>query len=651
MSSTKTPATTRTSTTMTIDQLKLSAFNVRTNEQDQNATDGMERSLLKYGLLLPLVVHPMKGSKTFGVLAGGRRYRSFQRLIERGDLPKTYEIDVIVRDLAEAELVELSLAENLIRRNLRDYEVYAAVARANRKGETPRQIADALGQELTWVTQCLRLGNLAPPIWDALEREAIGANQAKAFGATGAHVLQIAAWHKLKGRVNADGKLLSTPGEIHAAMKVGDQEAAKLLRFVGADAYRAANGRLEFDLFTEGGEERGRVVDEDMLRELVDQRLCTTRDALRTRVGRDIRFAAGPPLNQYNGTDYQLEIAPKSGTGDAIVLPEGDVIGVLTVTDAAEPEVKWWWESRKAKHGATRTAPAKPSHEKIDRAEGAALGLAPSYGARAEADALIRDETGLTIEGGGAIRALYRGILRAALINDARDGGEAGRDYLVWSQLRLAFGQDYRIRVGCRGIDTGHVDNDKGRELIRESEAGRAWDFAVRDIQTAAYITDADIPAAFVAFRACSAEHRNLAAAVVAGLSLEPSMNAGGYALGIHAQLAAEAGVDSDARVRRLWRPTDAFLRLLPRAQQQKLVEPFVENATFGTWTRLKADQLLPLILAVVTGTSQAVRRSMREAAASWVHPLLRFNAAAPPDEHADEDEDEKTLELSEAAE
>jgi ParB family chromosome partitioning protein len=69
--------------------------------------------------------------------------------------------------------------------------------------------------------------------------------------------------------------------------------------------------------------------------------------------------------------------------------------------------------------------------------------------------------------------------------------------------------------------------------------------------------------------------------------------------------------------------------------------EPFVEAASFGPWTRLKASEITSLVLAAVTGASNVVRASCAAAAASWVHPLLRFAGTASAD----------AVELQEAAE
>ena len=54
-----------------------------------------------------------------------------------------------------------------------------------------------------------------------------------------------------------------------------------------------------------------------------------------------------------------------------------------------------------------------------------------------------------------------------------------------------------------------------------------------------------------------------------------------------------------------------------------------VERVTFATWARMKSSEISRQVLQVVTGKHPATRASKAQAAASWVHPLLRF-ASAP---------------------
>ena len=135
------------STTLLIDQLCLSPLNVRTYSPDAEDTAGLQASILADGLINPIAVHQMKGSKTkWGAVAGGRRYRAIKALIGNGDLPADYQVRVNVLDgLNDAELIEHSITENLVRRDLRQHELYAGVARAAARGHGVEQIAKGIG--------------------------------------------------------------------------------------------------------------------------------------------------------------------------------------------------------------------------------------------------------------------------------------------------------------------------------------------------------------------------------------------------------------------------------------------------------------------------------------------------------------------------
>ena len=94
--------------------------------------------------------------------------------------------------------------------------------------------------------------------------------------------------------------------------------------------------------------------------------------------------------------------------------------------------------------------------------------------------------------------------------------------------------------------------------------------------------------------------------------------------------IAAQAGSAAAKKVRLYWSPTAAMLDELPKAQRVGIAEPFVESATFASWSRLKSAEATREVLAVVTGTNPATRKAMAEAAATWVHPLLAFEPIAP---------------------
>ena len=302
-------------TTMTIDELCVSPFNVRKRPHSPQQVANLAESILARGLIFPLVVHPMallqKKSKLHGAIAGSGRYNAFKLLIADGRLPSAHPIDVIVRDIKdEGELRDLSLAENLVRLNLYPFEVFAATARAHICGRTFKEIADDTGQTIDTIRKWVRLGNLHPDVFQALEDGAIGEEQAQAIAATEDQALQ----HHVYQQILPLPIYQRSPAAIRKLLKIGNDELEVKLRFVGEQAYRNAGGRYELDLFADEAEQRGRVEDEGLLMQMVEAKLERARQLLRVQLqngapGRDLRFVPGLPRNgDYGGIAHELEI-------------------------------------------------------------------------------------------------------------------------------------------------------------------------------------------------------------------------------------------------------------------------------------------------------------------------------------------------------
>lgn len=442
-------------TTMTIGDLCVSPLNVRTNKHDAEAVDTMAQSLLARGQLHPLIVHPMprkgKEKQIYGAVAGGRRYRAFKMLIDRGDLPADHPIDVSVRDIeTEGELIELSLAENLPRADLRHYEVFAAVHRAADGGRSLTEIANTTGQDVEMVRRWARLGNLHPTVFAALEHGRLSVSQAQAFAATEDQALQLWAFEQVCDIPGGDWQ--RSDKVIRKLLKVGDDQLRSHLLFVGEHAYREAGGRYELDLFADFAGERGRVVDEGLLMQLVERKLDAKRKLLRTQAGRDLRFEGERPRDRWQAVDHDLLIdAPYAelDTADAerltflenemdelanraskvleepesderraaiaaidvefvpleteaaaiearrkLILPDGDIFGTLSI-EGGELQVEFWWKDRKA----------KASAEKAMRAgAGAGEGATGAAPAPVSARYVLRPEA---VAGGSAIDSRY----------------------------------------------------------------------------------------------------------------------------------------------------------------------------------------------------------------------------------------------------
>ncbi|AJP72955.1 ParB/RepB/Spo0J family partition protein [Sphingomonas hengshuiensis] len=406
---------------LTIDQLDLSPFNARTDKRalTPSAIEAMATSLAAKGQIMPIVVHPMKGRKDkFGVFAGQRRYRAFKALIEAGRLPRDHPIDAMVREAeTEGDLIALSTAENAIRWDLYPYETYAALARSRKRGSSIEEIAGIMGQDIDWVRRGVRLGMLPEPIFRAYAEDEITLECAKAFAATEDAQLQLHVFLKFKEQP----RHLRTATTVRQMLKVGDRELTRLLHFVGEETYRAEGGRFELDMFADEEEHRGIVTDEGLLRDLASAKLDDLRRRIRARVGRELRFGAEPPMNDFNMIDRSLQIVPplsplsaedvarheqllaeqakledcardllgddgeplpgsepafaeidaRYGPNEAeiariedsrpIALPAGDIFATIDIDDDGATEIRYWWKDHKARAAADKSASKPPA--------------------------------------------------------------------------------------------------------------------------------------------------------------------------------------------------------------------------------------------------------------------------------------------------
>jgi ParB family chromosome partitioning protein len=106
-------------------------------------------SIAEKGILEPLVVR-QRGER-FQIVAGERRYQAAIQVGLR-DLP------VVIRDVDDAEMLELALIENLQRKDLTPFEESEALqSLAERCGYTHEDLARRLGKSRSSVTESLTL--------------------------------------------------------------------------------------------------------------------------------------------------------------------------------------------------------------------------------------------------------------------------------------------------------------------------------------------------------------------------------------------------------------------------------------------------------------------------------------------------------------
>lgn len=121
-------------------------------------------SIREKGVLEPLLVRPSDVGGRFMIISGERRYRAS---LEVG----LAELPCIEMDVDEREVAEISLIENLQRKDLTAFEeADGLVALAKRFGYKHEEIARKLGKARTSVTETISIASIPPDVRDMCRR-------------------------------------------------------------------------------------------------------------------------------------------------------------------------------------------------------------------------------------------------------------------------------------------------------------------------------------------------------------------------------------------------------------------------------------------------------------------------------------------------
>jgi ParB family chromosome partitioning protein len=122
-------------------------------------------SIREKGVLQPILVRPVKGeANAYEIVAGERRWRASQ-------LAKLHDVPVVIREMTDAEALELAIVENVQRADLNAIEEAAAYHELmDRFGYTQEKISNEVGKSRSHVANTLRLLRL-PESVKAMVRE------------------------------------------------------------------------------------------------------------------------------------------------------------------------------------------------------------------------------------------------------------------------------------------------------------------------------------------------------------------------------------------------------------------------------------------------------------------------------------------------
>ena len=140
---------------------------------DEDALQELADSIKQFGILQPIVVQDRKGY--YEIIAGERRWRAAK-------IAGLKEVPVIIKNLSEKEIVEISLIENIQRENLNPIEEAQAYKRLLTEFSLNQdEVAERVSKSRTAVTNSMRLLKLCDEVQQMVIDEMLTTGHARAL--------------------------------------------------------------------------------------------------------------------------------------------------------------------------------------------------------------------------------------------------------------------------------------------------------------------------------------------------------------------------------------------------------------------------------------------------------------------------------------
>ncbi len=140
---------------------------------DEDALEELAKSIAMRGLIQPIVVRPH--GKDYQIVAGERRWRAAQRA-------RLHEVPVIVRDLDEAQTIEIAIVENIQREDLNAIEEAEAYSKLiNDFGHSQEALAKIVHKSRSHIANLIRLLDLPQSVRQRVVEGALTMGHARAL--------------------------------------------------------------------------------------------------------------------------------------------------------------------------------------------------------------------------------------------------------------------------------------------------------------------------------------------------------------------------------------------------------------------------------------------------------------------------------------
>jgi len=218
----------------------------------------LAESIRSQGIIQPLLVRA--DDVGYELVAGERRLRA-------AALAGLDRVPVVVKDISDAKMLEISIVENIQRENLNPMEEAEAYYRLISEFElTQDQAAERVGKSRSAVANFLRLRQLPDPIKDNIMQGALSMGHARALLGANTPAKQQAAWREviakrlsvreteaLIKRINAEKKPAHIPA-LTPEQRYFNDISEDLARHYGTRVRiqrKGKRGRVEIDFFSD----------------------------------------------------------------------------------------------------------------------------------------------------------------------------------------------------------------------------------------------------------------------------------------------------------------------------------------------------------------------------------------------------------------
>ncbi len=143
---------------------------------DKNSINELADSIKSKGLVQPILVRPSKNNlDEFEIIAGERRWRAAQ-------IAQLHELPAIVKNLDDAEALEMAIIENVQRADLSPIEEAAGYKKLMEQyNHTQEALAPIVGKSRSHIANIIRLLNLPVSIQDMITEGIISSGHARAI--------------------------------------------------------------------------------------------------------------------------------------------------------------------------------------------------------------------------------------------------------------------------------------------------------------------------------------------------------------------------------------------------------------------------------------------------------------------------------------